>query len=84
MLDCAHQILEGNHSIVGVMLESNINAGNQSIPSDLRQLRYGVSVTDACIDWTTTEKLLRDARAKLRDVLPTRIQRTAEIRRING
>jgi len=66
------------------MLESNINAGNQSIPSDLKQLKYGVSVTDACIDWTTTEKLLRDVRARLRDVLPTRIQRTAEIRRISG
>src|SRR6202162_3274199 len=38
MLDCAHQILEGNQSIVGVMLESNINAGNQPIPADLKQL----------------------------------------------
>lgn len=84
MLDCAHQILEGNQSIVGVMLESNINAGNQAIPADLTQLKYGVSVTDACIDWPTTEKLLRDAGQKLKDVLPRRIPRTAEIRRIGG
>src|SRR5882762_3904000 len=49
--DCAHQIMEGNRSIVGLMLESNIKAGNQSIPADLKQLKYGVSVTDACIDW---------------------------------
>ncbi len=68
--DCAHQIMEGNQSIVGVMLESNLNAGNQSIPADLSQLKYGVSVTDACIDWPTTEKLLREIRTKLKDVLP--------------
>jgi 3-deoxy-7-phosphoheptulonate synthase len=84
MLDCAHQILEGNQSIVGVMLESNINAGNQPIPADLKKLKYGVSVTDACIDWPTTEKLLRDARTKLKDVLPGRIPRTAEIRKISA
>jgi 3-deoxy-7-phosphoheptulonate synthase len=82
MLDCAHQILEGNQSIVGVMIESNINAGNQAIPADLTQLKYGVSVTDACIDWPTTDKLLRDTRAKLKDVLPKRVPKTAGIRKI--
>lgn len=70
--NCANQILEGNRSIVGLMLESNIYWGNQKIPADLKQLKYGVSVTDACIDWTTTEKLLRAARDKLKDVLPKR------------
>jgi len=82
--DCAHQIMEGNRSIVGLMLESNINAGNQSIPADLTQLKYGLSVTDACIDWPTTDKLLRDLRHKLKDVLPGRVPRPAEIRRISG
>jgi 3-deoxy-7-phosphoheptulonate synthase len=82
--DCTHQIMEGNRSIVGLMLESNINAGNQSIPADLKQLKYGVSVTDACIDWPATEKLLREIRQKLKDVLPKRVPRTAEIRRISG
>ena len=70
----ASQILEGNQSIVGIMLESNINAGNQQIPNDLSQLQYGVSVTDACIDWETTETLLREMREKLLSVLPRRIR----------
>ncbi len=69
----ANQILEGNKSINGIMLESNIQAGNQSIPNDLGQLEYGVSVTDACIDWETTERLLRDLRGRLQDVLPARV-----------
>jgi 3-deoxy-7-phosphoheptulonate synthase len=41
------------------MIESNINEGNQSIPDDLSQLKYGVSVTDACISWESTEKSLK-------------------------
>ena len=56
--NCVNQVLEGNRSIVGLMLESHLGAGNQPIPADLGQLRYGVSVTDACIDWETTERLL--------------------------
>jgi 3-deoxy-7-phosphoheptulonate synthase len=73
MSDCVHQILEGNRSIIGLMIESNLEAGSQSISSDLSQLKYGVSVTDPCIDWRTTVKMLRDARAKLKDVLPKRL-----------
>ncbi len=68
----ANQILEGNQSIVGLMIESNLKAGNQSIPENLEDLEYGVSVTDGCIDWETTEACLRDVRAKLKDVLPQR------------
>ena len=56
--DIVHQIKDGNQSICGVMIESNINEGNQSIPDDLSQLEYGVSVTDACISWESTEKSL--------------------------
>ena len=63
--DCVHQILEGNRSIVGMMLESNLEAGNQPIPEDLSKLRYGVSVTDPCIDWATTEEVLRRAHREL-------------------
>ena len=66
------------------MLESNINAGNQSIPADLSQLKYGVSVTDACIDWATTERVLREARKKLKDVLRARMPRVAEVRQLRG
>jgi 3-deoxy-7-phosphoheptulonate synthase len=71
--NCTTQIVDGNASIVALMLESNLNAGSQPIPQDLAQLKYGVSVTDACIDWPTTEKLLRDVRARLKDVLPARL-----------
>jgi len=56
--NCVNQILEGNRSIVGLMLESHLHAGSQPIPDDLGALRYGVSITDACIDWETTERLL--------------------------
>lgn len=68
----ANQILEGNQSIIGLMLESHIHAGNQSIPADLADLKYGVSITDGCIDWETTETLLLNMADKLRQVLPNR------------
>jgi len=70
--DITHQILEGNTSIQGLMVESNINWGNQPLPENLADLKYGVSVTDACIDWPTTEKAIREMRDKLKDVLPKR------------
>jgi 3-deoxy-7-phosphoheptulonate synthase len=73
MADVVNQVRGGNKSLVGVMIESNIAAGNQSIPADLSQLKYGCSVTDACVDWDTTEKMIRDAAVLLRDVLPERI-----------
>ncbi len=73
--NCATQIVDGNRSIVALMLESNLQAGNQSIPQDHAQLKYGVSVTDACIDWPTTEKLLRELRHRLREVLPARLEK---------
>lgn len=72
MSDCVHQIREGNRSIVGMMLESNIAGGNQPIPSDLSKLKYGCSVTDPCIDWPSTENAIRKAREQLKDILPQR------------
>jgi 3-deoxy-7-phosphoheptulonate synthase len=60
------QVVNGNRSISGVMIESNIEAGNQKIAADLSHLKYGVSITDACIDWATTEKILLEAHKKLR------------------
>lgn len=73
-MDCVHQIKEGNRSIVGLMLESHLNAGNQPIPDDLAQLKYGVSVTDACIGWDTTADLLRRAARELQPVLAARAE----------
>ncbi len=55
----AEQISVGNKSIRGVMLESNLNPGNQKVDSS-QELQYGVSITDACIGWEETERLLRD------------------------
>ncbi|WP_434516407.1 3-deoxy-7-phosphoheptulonate synthase [Dechloromonas sp. ARDL1] len=73
MADVVNQIRLGNKSLVGVMIESNIEAGNQPIPADLSQLKYGCSVTDGCVGWETTEKMIRDAAVLLRDVLPERL-----------
>jgi 3-deoxy-7-phosphoheptulonate synthase len=70
--NATNQILEGNKSIVGLMIESNLEWGNQSIPENLEDLKYGVSVTDACIDWPATEKCLLSMHNKLKDVLPKR------------
>jgi len=72
MENVTNQILEGNDSIIGIMVESNLKAGNQKITSNLDDLEYGVSITDACIDWETTEKSLRDMAEKLKEALPKR------------
>lgn len=59
------QIRSGNRSLLGAMIESNLEAGNQSFPQPKEKLRYGVSITDGCIGWDTTEKLVRDLYAGL-------------------
>ena len=59
------QVTNGTPGISGVMIESNLNAGNQSIPEDLNELKYGVSVTDKCVDWTTTAAMLIRTHKKL-------------------
>ncbi len=73
LADVAGQIRDGNRSIVGVMIESHLNAGNQSIPKDLSQLKYGCSVTDGCVDWATTEQMLRDLATTVGDALKRRV-----------
>jgi len=55
------QVSAGSRSIMGFMLESNIAGGNQPLARGREGLRYGVSVTDACLDWETTERCLSDA-----------------------
>ena len=59
------QIAAGNTSIMGAMVESNLEAGNQSFPQPKEKLRHGVSITDGCIDWTTTEGLIREIHTAL-------------------
>jgi 3-deoxy-7-phosphoheptulonate synthase len=68
-----NQILEGNRSIIGLMIESNINWGNQPIPENPAELKYGVSVTDPCIDWATTEKTILQIRDGVRRVVEQRL-----------
>ncbi|AZI42355.1 3-deoxy-7-phosphoheptulonate synthase [Deinococcus psychrotolerans] len=57
--DVIAQRVAGNDALVGLMLESNLIEGKQSIPADPADLKYGVSVTDACVGWQTTEELLK-------------------------
>lgn len=71
--DIANQIINGNKSITSLMIESNLGHGNQSMKNGKEGLEYGVSVTDACIDWDTTEKCLTDLADRLREALPKRI-----------
>ena len=68
----ANQILEGNTSIVGAMIESHLKAGNQKLSGNPDEMEYGVSVTDACIDWETTESSILGMADKLREVLKKR------------
>jgi len=72
LMDCVHQIREQSPAIVGMMLESHLLSGSQPIPADPAQLRYGVSVTDACIDWDTTRAALLRARDELAPVVRSR------------
>lgn len=69
--DVIDQVINGNSDILGIMLESNLFEGNQKIPDDLRgfdrsTLKYGVSVTDSCIGWQTTEEIIMTAYEKLK------------------
>lgn len=59
------QVKDGNRSIAGLMIESFLEAGNQSLTEDKSKLKYGVSITDKCVDWQTTENMILEAHAKL-------------------
>lgn len=72
MDNVTNQIIEGNQSIVGLMVESHIKFGSQSISDNLDDLEYGKSITDGCISWEQTEDAIRKMRDKLKDILPKR------------
>ncbi len=74
MENVANQIQAGNQSIVGLMVESNLEFGRQDIPADLKDLRYGVSVTDACIDWSMTEAAILAMRDTLSATISKRVK----------
>ncbi len=65
--DIKEQIVAGNKSIMGVMIESNLFPGKQYIPADIKQLKYGVSVTDECIGWDETQEILLSFMSGIKD-----------------
>ena len=73
------QIVNGNESITGIMLESHINEGNQTSEQARDMMKYGVSVTDACINWQTTETVLRNLHQALLPVLEQRAQKLSKV-----
>jgi 3-deoxy-7-phosphoheptulonate synthase len=64
------QRVEGTRSLIGLMAESSLMEGNQPIPQNLKDLRYGVSITDSCIGWETTERMLRWGAQALSKAIP--------------
>jgi 3-deoxy-7-phosphoheptulonate synthase len=63
--DITNQIAAGNKSIFGLMLESNLFSGKQKILDKKEEMQYGVSVTDGCIDWLETHKVIKQLAIKL-------------------
>lgn len=63
--DVLRQIERGDDSIIGLMLESNLRPGKQKLGASRDDLLYGVSITDGCIDWPSTEQLILDAHQQL-------------------
>ncbi|KAF0096213.1 MAG: 3-deoxy-7-phosphoheptulonate synthase [Puniceicoccaceae bacterium 5H] len=59
------QSLDASSSVIGAMIESNLEDGNQPFPQPIDQLAYGRSITDACIDWDTTERIISEAYEKI-------------------
>ncbi|WP_087505088.1 3-deoxy-7-phosphoheptulonate synthase [Neiella marina] len=70
--DVFGQITAGNRSIIGIMLESHINEGNQSSEQPFADMAYGVSITDACINWKTTASVLEKANQVMAAAIPGR------------
>ncbi len=67
------QRVEGTRSLIGLMVESHLHEGNQPIPKDAKDLRYGVSITDSCIGWEATERMLRWGYNALEKIIPANV-----------
>lgn len=74
---CVDQVVAGNDNIVGMMVESHLGWGNQPLTGGLDQLQRGVSITDACIDWETTERELLATHERLLPVIERRRKKAA-------
>jgi 3-deoxy-7-phosphoheptulonate synthase len=68
------QIVNGNLSVRGLMLESHLNEGKQSISGKPETLKYGVSVTDACIDWDTTARIIKKFNERIKPCIEKRFK----------
>ena len=68
----AEQIRNGNKSIIGLMIESHLKGGSQSLTSNLDDLEYGKSITDGCLDWESTVAALHNLRDEIKDVIANR------------
>jgi len=75
--DVVEQRVAGNADIIGCMLESNINPGNQKLNGDRTALEYGVSITDKCIGWSETEELLSWAYERIGDLVAAPVEEVA-------
>jgi len=71
------QVVNGSEALIGLMLESNLHEGNQKFSGDRDALKYGVSITDECISWETTEELVLNAHAKLKQVRANRFEQAS-------
>jgi 3-deoxy-7-phosphoheptulonate synthase len=60
------QRLQGSPALIGAMIESHIHEGAQPFPKPIHELQYGISITDACLSWETTERMLRWGYAELK------------------
>ena len=76
--DVWHSVVDqrvgGTKSLIGIMVESHLHEGNQPIPKKLSDLRYGVSITDSCIGWETTERMLRWGYEAMEKIIPGKKQ----------
>ena len=72
-MELLEQIEQGNTSIFGMMVESNLFSGNQPFPQPKEKLKYGVSITDACIGWDTTAELLARCHQQLSAAMKARV-----------
>ena len=72
-INIVDQIVAGNRSILGAMIESNLKAGNQSLNGNRDSLEYGVSITDACVDWEKTEETVLHMHEKMATVISNRV-----------
>jgi 3-deoxy-7-phosphoheptulonate synthase len=71
------QRVAGTKSLIGLMVESHLHEGNQPIPKNAADLKYGVSITDSCIGWETTERMLRHGYEALAETIPAKAAVTA-------